>query len=433
MRRFLPRLGGRADGQTLKQARDKFITMLHASRTPENNPFHPGFGAVPQVWAGRDTVLALHARERRARVLGRYTRGAVFIGPSGIGKSVLVNRFAEESARSGDVVLDPIRIAKRSDPVAQLAGAVDKARRQIASDTLVDALERLASRLQVISVKGVRLAVKEDGISNPHVVVRDSVIAVAEHLAKENSRRTPARQRALVLRIDELQNADDGQRSHILAALGDVLEHQVLVNTQDGTGAAVTMHLPVLVYLSGLPDLINRRTEVDTFRRRFDTTPLGMLADSDVLDALVSQPLPGQITVSLAAAHRIAGIVAGDPYLFQLVGQHAWNASTSHEITGADAEQADRETYAARLRSVEAAAADIPPAELTVLEAVYAVAGSDLTVHGRDVAKHMGKTPAQIATSAQRLERRAVITRDWGEWRIENRLLHRYQTTGDII
>jgi len=55
------------------------------------------------------------------------------------------------------------------------------------------------------------------------------------------------------------------------------------------------------------------------------------------------------------------------------------------------------------------------------------------STNGKKVAEFLGKTPAQIATQAQRLERRATITRQRGAWHIENRLLHRYRTTGDIL
>ncbi len=400
-------------------------------RSPAENPFRPGFGAVPEVWAGRDDALHIHERERRERLRGRYTQGVVLIGPSGIGKSVLVNRFAEDSRAAGDVVVDAVRIAKRSDPIAALADAVDRARQHIAGDTLADVVERALKRLHVVSIKGVELARKEEGISNPHLVVRDSIVGLGEVLARENADLEPSERRALLLRIDELQNADESQRSALLAALGDVLEHQVVLDADGNSGARVAEHLPVLVFLTGLPELLNRSTDVDTFRRRFTTRPLGLLADGDVLDAL-TESLPGGVAVEPAAARRLADVVGGDPFLFQLVGQAAWNASTGPSITVDDVDAADRATYSDRLRVVEAAAADIPAGELEVLQAIYDVAGSGLTVTGSDVAAHLGKRPPQIAPAAQRLERRAAISRDWGTWRIENRLLHRYLTTGDI-
>lgn len=399
----------------------------------DNNPFRPGFGAVPEVWAGRDDALRLHSHERHARIRGRYTRGVVFVGPSGIGKSVLANRFAEDSAALGDLVLAPVRIARRSDPIAQIAGVVSSARDSIAGDGLADVIERGLRRLKVISIKGVELAMSEEGITNPHVALTESLVDIGTILARENARREPERRRALVLRIDEVQNADNTQRSAILAAVGDLLEKQVEIEVGDGAGTTVMEYLPVLVFLTGLPDLLNRATTVDTFRRRFNTQTLGMLADADVSDRL-SRPLGGaEVRVDPRAVDRITQLVAGDPYLFQLVGQHAWNASDGPVIAVQDVERADRETYADRLRLVEAAVDDIPEGEMVVLRAVYELLADDLTVTGAEVADHLGKTQPEIAPAAQRLERRAVITRDWGRWRVENRLLYRYITTGDIL
>jgi DNA-binding MarR family transcriptional regulator len=125
--------------------------------------------------------------------------------------------------------------------------------------------------------------------------------------------------------------------------------------------------------------------------------------------------------------------VTGDPFLFQLVGKHAWDASAGDIITAADIAHADEATYGERLRIVEAASADIPEAEAVVLEAIYELIDDRLEVRGSQVARHLGTTPSQIATAAQRLERRAAIRRLKGAWRVEHRLLHRYRTTGDIV
>lgn len=403
-------------------------------RSPDNNPFRPGAGAVPEVWVGRADLLPLYERERRDRLRGRYTSGTVFIGPSGIGKSVLVNRFAQHAADAGDVVVAPVRIAKRSDPVAHLADAISKARDRIAGDgNLADAIEGLLKRLQVISVKGTKVAVDEGSIANPHLVVRDSLIALAEIITRENARRDKERQRALVLRIDELQNADNAQRSKLLSALGDLLEHEVEIDVDGGAGTVASRHLPVLLYVTGRPELLNRATNVDTFRRRFDTIPLGVFTDAEVVDALLDTPLPNDVTFAPAAAEALANVVAGDPFLFQLVGRFAWDASGGDEVSVDDVVHADQATYGERLRTVEAAAADIPDGEARVLRAICELVDEALEVRGAQVADRLGVTPPQIATAAQRLERRAAIRRVRGVWRVEHRLLHRYLTTGDIV
>lgn len=278
-----------------------------------------------------------------------------------------------------------------------------------------------------------RFAVEHEGIANPHLVLRDSLIGLGEILAGENASRRPEDHRAPVVRVDELHNADNEQRSTLLSALGDVLEAEVAIRSRDGTGNAVAAHLPLLLYVTGLPDLLNRTTNVDTFRRRFSTITLGAFTDAEVVDALLDTPMPCDVTFSLTAAEALAGLVAGDPLLFQLVGRRAWDASADDEVTADDVAHADEATYAERLRIIEAAAADIPEGELRVLHAIYDLVDERLEVRGTEVAARLGRTAAQIATAAQRLERRAAIRRLKGRWRVEHRMLHRYLTTGGIV
>jgi hypothetical protein len=256
-------------------------------------------------------------------------------------------------------------------------------------------------------------------------------VGLGTRLASENATRRSGTERALLIRVDELQNASNAQRSALIAALGDALEHQTTVR-MPGAGT-MDVHLPVLLYLTGLPDLLNLASNVDTFRRRFATTVLRPFSDAEVEDALLDTPLPAGVTVERAAARRIAHVVAGDPFLFQLVGKHAWDASTDASITVADVDHADEVTFSERLRIVEAAAADIPAGERDVLEGLYATAGDDLSAAPSAIAAHLGVKVTAIATAGARLERRAAIERTARGWTVTNRLLHRYLTTAGIV
>lgn len=397
-------------------------------RRPETNPFRPGAGAVPDVWIGRQRLIDDHAMTRAARLDGRYTPGTVLIGPSGIGKSVLVNRFAEHDRDAGDVVLDPVRVAKRSDPVAQLAEAVRDAADLVASGKRAGAVGELLGRVEVIAVKGVQFAANAND-ANPHLTVRDAMVHLGEVLARENvSRKEP---RAMLVRLDEVQNANDTQRSALLTAVGDLLERTVEIEPAPGT--RIRVHLPVLVYVTGLPDLLNRATNVDTFRRRFATHKLTLFDDAEVIDTLATARLPLGVEFTADAAHRMAELVGGDPYLFQYVGQASWNAGVGDTVGVGDVDAADDATYTERLRVVEAASEDIPDAEVKVLDALYAVVGDDGTARPSDVADHLGLALPQIATAARRLEQRALIIRERRRWRVAHRLVRQLRETGDIV
>lgn len=397
------------------------------TRDASNNPFRPGAGAVPEVWIGRRELLDAHEVTRTSRLRGVYTPGTVFIGPSGIGKSVLVNRFANRSADGGDIVLDAVRVAKRSDPVAHLAAAVRAAADQVVSGRRGGPLADLLGRVEVIAVKGVQFAARGKD-ANPHLAVRDALVHLGEILARENvSRKQP---RAVLVRIDELQNADDTQRSALLTAIGDLLERTVEVEPVPGT--TVRQHLPIVVYVTGLPDLLNRATNVDTFRRRFATKKLTLFGDTEIVDTLVTVPLPDHITFTQDAAQRMADLVGGDPYLFQYVGHAAWGAGDGSVIDVGDIDAADEDTYDERLRIIEAASEDVPEGEGAVLDALYAVARDGDVARGIDVATRLGKELPQIATYARRLEQRALIMRERRQWRVTHRLVRRLRETGDI-
>ncbi len=150
-----------------------------------------------------------------------------------------------------------------------------------------------------------QFALENASIANPPLVVRDGLVKLAATLAWENTTRPPERQRVVVVRLDELQNADNEQRSKLLFALGDVLEHEERINVH------TMVHLPVLLYVTGLPDVLNRATNVDTFRRRFDTIPLGTFSDAEMVNARQTTSLPEGVRIDGDAAHAFADIIAG--------------------------------------------------------------------------------------------------------------------------
>lgn len=78
--------------------------LIRRLRRPVDNPFVQGSDHVPAVWARRAEEIAdWHAVLRPRRLAGEYERGRAVLGEPGIGKSVLVNRLADEAASVGDL------------------------------------------------------------------------------------------------------------------------------------------------------------------------------------------------------------------------------------------------------------------------------------------------------------------------------------------
>jgi hypothetical protein len=65
------------------------------------NPYRPGAGAPPPALLGRDPLLNHFGVTVRRAVARRPGKGVMPIGLRGVGKTVLLNRFAEIAEQEG--------------------------------------------------------------------------------------------------------------------------------------------------------------------------------------------------------------------------------------------------------------------------------------------------------------------------------------------
>lgn len=111
----------------------------------------------------------------------------------------------------------------------------------------------------------------------------------------------------------------------------------------------MSRHLPVAVYLTGLPDFEDMAgaRKGATFARRFRTVTLGPLDEGDILEALQPFVIAGwetagdhgaveTVRMDPATAKAIAALSCGEPFLFQLAGQRAWNVATAPVVSEED-------------------------------------------------------------------------------------------------
>ena len=386
-------------------------------REATNNPFEPGSDRIPRVWAGRQEQLAdWRDRLRPRRVAGQGERGRTLLGEPGIGKSVLVRRMATDAARSGDWVTPQIRVPGGVNPLPLLAGALldlaDTAGLAAKREKRLGALLRRVREVSLMGA-GLTLAAPDGGIP-PHEALSQLLVEIgrAARVAKV----------AVVVHVDEVQNVDEGPLlSQLLVALGDALAHDDHI---DVPGGQLDAALPLIVFLTGLPefhDQASTRTGA-TFARRFATTLLAPISDDDLHDALRpliqhGWPVPDgagsvtAVTMTPDAADAIVGRCFGDPFLFQLAGQHAWDAGSSDQITVADVENGwRRAAYEAR-QHVERILERVPPKERHLLDAMAGLDPAERTA--TTIAQAMGYGDAShIGPTAQRLDTiRGIITR----------------------
>jgi hypothetical protein len=229
---------------------------------------------------------------------------------------------------------------------------------------------------------------------------------------------TQAQGRALIVRIDEVQNLSGSSLSALLTSMGDVLntDHQAT----DPAGNTHERKLPVLVYLSGLPEFYARATVAGTtFARRFKPLELGPLEDADLHLALrpfltegwevLGPDGPVRIRMDAEVPGALAAAAHGSPFLFQLVGEAAWNAGGGTTITLAEAQRG----VASTARETAAHFA-LRLAPLTDRQRAYLLAAASLSdverTAGR-VAALLGATSEQLASTAQSLDDRHRLIR----------------------
>lgn len=390
-------------------------------RSVRSNPFMPGSDAVPEVWAGRALELAdFRDVVTVRRTAGVYERGRLVVGEPGIGKSVLLGRLAADATDAGHWVLPGVRLAAGDDPVARLlhVARLELEARSTAAG-VESAVRGLLDRVLEVTVpvlgSGVKLARGADP-SPVHVLLTEVMGALAR-LASDD-----APGRLVLVRLDEVQHLAGRQLSQVLTALGDVLNAEAVV--RDPAGGAHRDKLPVAIYLSGLPDFYARAAAAGaTFARRFKPLELGPLEEADLELALrpfttagwpiLGESGPERVRMQPEGARALIDASHGSPFLFQLVGEAAWNAGPGELITAAEARAgiaaARRETVAHfRLRLQG----------LTDLQQAFLRAAAQLDDHERTagaVASLMGSTSATLASTARQLdERHRLIRREAG-------------------
>ena len=386
-------------------------------RSPVNNPFEPGSDRIPTVWAGRVPQLADwrdRLRPRRAR--GQYERGRMYLGEPGIGKSVLARRIARDAEQRGDLATRQIRIPRGGDPIALLSEAlVELAGRAGLPTAREQRLGELLGRVRALSLAGASVSLAPGDGPPAHRDLTALLVEVA--------RQAFAEQRVVVVHLDEVQNVTSVELlSATLVALGDALAHEEPHHVPGG--AVLTVHLPIVVLLTGLPEFYDDASSLSgaTFTRRFAAEVLEPISDSDLRDALhpfvfdgceVETPAGARARVLLDpdAAEAIVERACGDPFVFQLAGQAAWDAGDGARITRREVELGWRFASREARDHVERQLSRLPGKERALLDAMAGLEESER--NATRIAQRMGHDSAtQIGPTAQRLDRvRGLIDR----------------------
>lgn len=377
---------------------------MDGRRSAVNDPFTPGYGSPPQVWAGRQAEFGDFDEVVLPRVRGgMYERARVVVGDRGVGKTVFLAHLAEDAADAqawpvrvsarrngtltGDLLVEVTRVLARHDLghalSKRLAGALDKLAGVSIAGTAIDlrATDRVASDDQ----RGRLLA--------------DLLVEAAQCAAERADG-------ALVLLVDEAQNAKRGDLADVAHALQHAQSHSDL--SRGPRGERVRRQLPLAAYVAGLPALLQAiRAAGATFFERSKILDFGLLSDVDVRVALVQFAGNHDVGFDHDALDVVVAAVGGYPYFLHLVGSHVWRAGDGAVISVADAEagiaqaRVDQERfYAERLRGLGdlqydwlRAAAGLPRGRRTV----------------GDVAAELGRVSSELGSTVEQLIGKGLV------------------------
>lgn len=303
------------------------------ARTPRDNPFTPGFGNLPRVFAGRRAEFAdLDLMVERLGA-GTYEQARMVTADRGFGKTSLLREFEQEQRELGRWVIRAA--ATRGDAVIgrlcrQLADLM--AERDLAaamSRGLRDALSRLS---------GIQVGPGGVSVDLERVVEVDRGGELSR-LLEGGARLARDHDNVLLMLVDEAQNIGIEAIGELFYAVQEV--QGMVVETRDRrSGAMRRDNLPLGVVVAGLPGLVERlRRAGSTFGERSRPVRLGALSPADLREGLRALVRDGGADIDADALHRLADASGGYPYFLHVYGQQVYNVGNSPVITLDQVEQ----------------------------------------------------------------------------------------------
>lgn len=281
-------------------------------RRPEfsDNPFRPGFGAFPPALVGRAAVLEAYDEAFVPGAWSRF-RATLLIGHRGIGKTSLLGAMERRAEHAGWAVAS----------VTARPGVV----RELIDDRLPRLLRGADVRGASARVTGMGFA----GVSMQRSVTERHTGSPTLRGRIEDFVRLPG-VRGLLLSIDELNARSIADLTEIV----DTVQH------------GFREDLPIALLGAGLYPDVTRLLKAPgvTFLHRARTIDVPPLTFDEARDALRRPIEAAGRSIDAPVVDLAAAATQGYPYLTQVMGAEAWDASPDEvEITRDDVLQAYRQ------------------------------------------------------------------------------------------
>lgn len=288
---------------------------------PLANPYRPGAGTPPPALLGRDALLDSVGVTVRRAVAGLPGKSLMPIGLRGVGKTVLLNRFAEIAQDAG-MVTAFIEAPETGDFRTLLAIRLRKILLGLERNGPSRAALRALRVLKAFTLQlpdGPSIAIDVDAMTGEADSgdiasdLTDLLVAAGEAAAD--------RSEGLLLAIDEVQYLTEGELAGLITAV-----HR---STQ--------LSLPVVLVGAGLPQLPGLAGEAKSYAERlFDFPLVGSLSPDDARAAIAIPAAAQGMEFTDAALDVIVAESQGYPYFLQEWGYHVWNHAAASPVTEGD-------------------------------------------------------------------------------------------------
>ena len=298
---------------------------------PALNPFNPGSGVQPPALVGRGAEIdAFDLLVARAKSNTVGDRGMILSGLRGVGKTVLLNVFANHARRNDWLVIqieaqpgEAGKIATRAKLARELEVGARRLRGKPAWSFMQDAMTSIGNISASLGATGVSASVttKQGRADSGHLDID------IEELVEDVSQAMRKSRAGFGLFIDEMQDLDE-----------ELLT--VLLSVQHTAGQR---GWPFYIIGAGLPNLPGKISEARTYGERlFLYRTIGQVNEAAASEALTlpitrlgASLAPDALTLLLSAAN-------GYPFFLQVYGRSAWEAASDKVISAEDANIAVR-------------------------------------------------------------------------------------------
>jgi hypothetical protein len=288
---------------------------------PVKNPYTPGAGQTPAVLSGREDELRdFEARLQRLE-LGRSAQCTLIVGLRGVGKTVLLNRFAVQAIARDWVVVEHELNAK-ADLLVTIARLSRQALLELAPpSSLQRAGHTVAGLLRSFeisySIGGLGVSLPAAGEArherpasgDPGRDLTDLLVALGEAASEHD--------RGVAFLFDELQFAAAEPLGAFVAGMHKVAQRA----------------LPLTTVAAGLPQTRGVLAEAASYSERmFETRTVGALGQADAARALGEPAEAEGVAVDPVALREAVAFTEGYPFFLQVFGDHLWRLADGDHI-----------------------------------------------------------------------------------------------------